>query len=46
LYGRDAADPSLYHLTLDSTLLSIDTCVETLAAAAAAFWTETSGSGR
>jgi cytidylate kinase len=45
LYGRDAADPSLYHLVIDSTLLSIDTCVETLAAAATAFWTETSGRG-
>jgi cytidylate kinase len=38
LYGRDAADISLYHVVLDSTLLSIDACVDTVAAAATAFW--------
>jgi cytidylate kinase len=43
LYGRDAADLSLYHMLLDSTLLSIDACVETLAAAATAFWAQSSG---
>ncbi|MCU1450521.1 MAG: cytidylate kinase, partial [Acidimicrobiales bacterium] len=38
LYGRDPADPSLYHLVLDPTVLSIDACVDLLATAAEAFW--------
>lgn len=32
-YGVDGADPSLYHLMLDSTALSADACVEIIAAA-------------
>lgn len=35
LFDRDAADPSLYHLLLDSTALPLDTCVEMIAMAAA-----------
>jgi cytidylate kinase len=38
LYGRDAADLSLYHLWIDSTLLSVDACVDLLAAAATGLW--------
>jgi hypothetical protein len=38
LYGRDPADPSLYHLVLDPTVLSLDACVDLIAAAAEAFW--------
>jgi cytidylate kinase len=38
LYGHDPADPSLYHLVLDPTALSIDACVDLLASAAEAFW--------
>jgi cytidylate kinase len=34
-YGRDWADPRLYHLVLDSTVLSLPTCVEIVLAAAA-----------
>jgi cytidylate kinase len=33
-YGRDARDPSLYHLVIDSTSLSKETVVEVIAAAA------------
>jgi cytidylate kinase len=38
LYGRDASDAALYHLILDSTVLSADASVELVAAAALAFW--------
>jgi cytidylate kinase len=38
LYGQDPADPSLYHLVLDSTVLSIEACVDLLAGAAEAYW--------
>jgi cytidylate kinase len=38
LYGRDAADLSLYHLWIDSTLLRVDACVDLLAAAATGLW--------
>ena len=37
-YGRDPSDPSLYHLRLDSTVFSVEACVELLAGAAKAFW--------
>ena len=33
-YGVDRSDPSLYHVVLDSTALTIKTCVETIATAA------------
>jgi cytidylate kinase len=33
-YGADLADPSLYHVVLDTTALDLDTAVEILAAAA------------
>ena len=35
LYGVDICDPMLYHLVVDSTELSVEACVELLAAAAA-----------
>jgi cytidylate kinase len=38
LYQRDAADPSLYHLIVDSTVLAVDDCVDLVVAAATAFW--------
>jgi cytidylate kinase len=38
IYGRDPADPALYHLIVDSTALPTETCVELIAAAAEAFW--------
>jgi hypothetical protein len=38
LYGRDASDPRLYHLILDSTVLSTDGAVSAVAAAALGFW--------
>jgi cytidylate kinase len=38
LYGRNPADPELYHLVLDSTVLRVEDCVEVLAGAATAFW--------
>jgi cytidylate kinase len=46
LYGRDSADLSLYHVVLDTTALSVDVSVETLATAATAFWQEGSGDAR
>ena len=41
LYGCDPADPALYHLILDATVLATDDCVELIARAAAAFWGRT-----
>jgi cytidylate kinase len=38
LYDRDPADPSLYHLILDSTALPLETCIDVVATAAKAFW--------
>jgi Cytidylate kinase-like family len=38
LYGRDAHDPSLYHLVLDSTVLPVEVCVRLIVDAAHAFW--------
>ena len=38
LYQHDPADPTLYHVVLDVTVLSASACVELLAAAAEAFW--------
>jgi cytidylate kinase len=38
LYGKDPADPSLYHLALDTTVLPTDAVVELVAAAASAYW--------
>ena len=38
LYGRDPGDPSLYHLVLDSTVLTLEACVDVLAVAAADYW--------
>jgi Cytidylate kinase-like family len=35
-YGVDGADPSLYHLMLDTTALDVDTCVDLIVAASAA----------
>jgi cytidylate kinase len=37
-YGRDPADPSLYHLVIDSTTLSVDTCTDLIASAAEGAW--------
>ena len=38
LYGREAQDPSLYHLVIDSTVLPVDACVRLVVEAAEAFW--------
>jgi cytidylate kinase len=38
LYGRNSADPGLYHLVIDSTVLDVDDCVDLVARAATAFW--------
>ena len=38
LYGRSPDDPLLYHLVIDSTVLSSEDCVEVIAAAAESFW--------
>jgi cytidylate kinase len=38
LYNRDPADPSLYHLILDATVMTTDPVVELIAAAAQAAW--------
>jgi cytidylate kinase len=34
-YGVDASDANLYHLTIDSTVIDLDVCVDLIAAAAA-----------
>src|SRR4051794_48687 len=38
LFNRDPSEPSLYHLVLDSTVLTVDSCVEVLAVAAQDYW--------
>jgi hypothetical protein len=38
LYGRDPADPGLYHLVLDSTVLSPGQSVDVIARCAGSFW--------
>jgi hypothetical protein len=38
LYDRDPADPTLYHLVLDSTAVPLPRCVELVELAADAFW--------
>jgi len=38
MYGRDPADPSLYHLVVDATALSTQTCTDLIAGAAQAAW--------
>ncbi|MBV8983772.1 MAG: cytidylate kinase-like family protein [Acidimicrobiia bacterium] len=38
LYGCDPADAALYHLVLDTTVLSVDACVQFLAEAATDYW--------
>jgi cytidylate kinase len=38
LFDRDPADPGLYHLMLDSTVIPVDDCVRLVASAATAFW--------
>ncbi|MCU1461711.1 MAG: hypothetical protein JWO37_1786 [Acidimicrobiales bacterium] len=38
LYHQDPADPSLYHLVVDTSVLTLDACVDLLANAAQAFW--------
>jgi cytidylate kinase len=38
LYGRDPADPALYHLVVDSTIVSFDALVSIIAVAAESAW--------
>ena len=38
LFDRDPADPLLYHLMVDSTVVPVGPCVELIADAASAFW--------
>jgi cytidylate kinase len=38
LYRTDPADPKLYHLIIDSTVVPLDTVVEVIAIAARATW--------
>lgn len=45
LYRRDPADPSLYHLTLDTTVLTVAACADLVVAGAEAFWTHQAASG-
>ena len=46
LYGADPADPHLYHLVMDSTVLALHDCVELIATAATAFWRRNHGGAR
>jgi hypothetical protein len=43
LYRRDPADPTLYHLTLDATVLPIEVCTDLVVTAADAFWAHEAG---
>lgn len=43
LFDKDPADPSLYHLVLDSTALTLESCVDVVAFAAEAFWSVSPG---
>jgi cytidylate kinase len=45
LFDRDPADPRLYHLMVDSTVIPIERCVELIADAASAFWERADTSG-
>src|SRR4051794_8077688 len=45
LFDRDPADPRLYHLMVDSTVIPIEACVMLLARAASAFWDRAASSG-
>ena len=38
LYQHDPADPTLYHLVVDATVLDLEVGVEMLGAAAESFW--------
>src|SRR5271155_4494777 len=38
LYGADWADPDLYHLALDTTVLALESAADLVAKAALAFW--------
>jgi cytidylate kinase len=38
LFNRDPSDPELYHLVIDSTVLSMESCVDVLAVAAQDYW--------
>ena len=38
LYGRDPADPNLYHLMIDSTAIATDVCVDLIEWGAHSFW--------
>src|SRR5436305_3862893 len=38
LFNRDPSDPSLYHLVVDATVLTVESCVEVLAVAAQDYW--------
>jgi cytidylate kinase len=38
LYQHDPADPALYHMILDETVLGAEACVDLIATAADAFW--------
>jgi len=38
LFDRDASDPKLYHLLMDSTAISLDVCSAVICQAALDFW--------
>jgi len=38
LYGRDPRDPTLYQLIVDTTVMSVEACVDAIIAAATSFW--------
>jgi hypothetical protein len=45
LFDRDAADPNLYHLVLDSTAVPLGACIDVIATAAKAFWQRAGATG-
>ena len=45
-YGRDPDDPDLYHLTIDSTGMPLDACVDAIAAVATDLWADGDGSAQ
>jgi cytidylate kinase len=45
-YGRDPDDPDLYHLTIDSTGMPLDACVDAIAAVATDLWADGDSTSR
>jgi MFS family permease len=45
-YGRDPADPDLYDLTIDSTVVPLEACVDAIVTVVNEFWADGDGSAK